>query len=245
MRRTVCLLVVICVIVAAAVLPAFAQVGEDLGDGLEVARKTLWQQIRQGGIIMIPIGLCSIAMVIFIVEQLLKFNRKKFLPDALVQSVGEAIDAKDLQRAYDVCDQNQMFFTKLIKAGLEKAHLRQEPVIRQAIEDAASRESEELQVANGYLSVVSVVSPMLGLFGTVLGMIRSFNDIAYAGALGKPTLLAEGVGQALVTTAAGLFVGIPAMVFYLYFRMHIRKLLVDVEKVTMDLVERMLKEQGQ
>ena len=165
-------------------------------------KTTLWTTVKDGGLVMIPIGMFSVAMVVLIVEQFLRFSKKRFLPQPVIQGITKAIDAKDLKHAYQICNQNPLFLTKIIKAGLEKAHTREEPVIRAAIEDEASREGESLHVANHYLSIVAVVSPMLGLFGTVVGMKILFDGIAYEKALGDPTRLAGGVGRARIATAA-------------------------------------------
>ena len=112
--------VLMCCAVAAAALQPVAAQEAPAADAAVVPQKTLWQTTKEGGPVMIPIGLCSIAMVMLIVEQALRFTKQRFLPEALIKQVRAAIDERDLQRAYDICDRNPLYLTKLIKAGLFK-----------------------------------------------------------------------------------------------------------------------------
>lgn len=198
---------------------------------------TFWQTMVAGGPTMIPLGLCSIGMVALIVELFLTLNQKKFFPKEAVKKLRAFVEANQLNEAYQFCLKNPSLLTDILKNGLEKVNTRQESVIKEAMQEIGLREAEKLQEPNNYLSVIAVISPMLGLMGTVTGMIKSFNAIAFAGALGKPTLLASGISEALITTAVGLFIGIPAMTLHLYFKQRTRKLLVKVEETCMDVVK--------
>ncbi|MBN2189599.1 MAG: MotA/TolQ/ExbB proton channel family protein [Candidatus Aureabacteria bacterium] len=228
MKKTLCCLlaVIFIVLVASA---AFCQ--EPAQDDSAQKGKTLWQTVKEGGIMMIIIGLVSVVMVYIIIRSFMTLSREKLIPSSFLDSIEKDIDGGNLQGVANSCVASDSFFAKILLAGLKKAHLGRDNM-EKAIEERGEREGEALKVMVNYLSVIATIAPMLGLLGTVSGMIKSFNAIAFAGAAGKPSLLASSVGEALVTTAFGLIVAIPAMAFYFYFKTHIANLIaISEEKV--------------
>ncbi|MCK9554809.1 MotA/TolQ/ExbB proton channel family protein [bacterium] len=228
MKKILCcflaVIFIICIVSA-----AFCQ--EPARDDSAQKGKTLWQTVREGGIMMIIIGLVSVVMVYIIIRSFMTLSREKLIPTSFLDSIEKDIDGGNLQGVANSCVENDSFFAKILLAGLKKAHLGRDNM-EKAIEERGEREGEALKVMVNYLSVIATIAPMLGLLGTVSGMIKSFNAIAFAGAAGKPSLLASSVGEALVTTAFGLIVAIPAMAFYFYFKTHIANLIaVSEEKV--------------
>ncbi|MDD5644720.1 MAG: MotA/TolQ/ExbB proton channel family protein [bacterium] len=222
-----CILAVIFVVLVASA--AFCQ--EPAQDDSAQKGKTLWQTVKEGGIMMIIIGLVSVVMVYIIIRSFMTLSREKLIPSSFLDSIEKDIDGGNLQGVANSCVASDSFFAKILLAGLKRAHLGRDNM-EKAIEERGEREGEALKVMVNYLSVIATIAPMLGLLGTVSGMIKSFNAIAFAGAAGKPSLLASSVGEALVTTAFGLIVAIPAMAFYFYFKTHIANLIaISEEKV--------------
>jgi biopolymer transport protein ExbB len=125
------------------------------------------------------------------------------------------------------------------------AHPDAEPTaLKDVVEGEGTRQSTAIQIQIQYLLDVAVISPMIGLLGTVFGMIRAFNVVAFDLAKAKPMLLAAGVAEALITTAAGLIIGIPAMMFYAYFRGRTSRLVSDLEAASGQLVTALMRSRG-
>lgn len=195
---------------------------------------TFWQLLISGGWIMLIIALLSVAAVALIVELFLKLRPSLIMPLDFLMTTKEALKSGDVKRAQDLCSLKKGFLANIIRGGLDKAGYSLK-AIQDAMTETGAKEATDLQQRVAYLSSIGTISPMLGLLGTVLGMIKSFNIIAFQAGLGKPTLLAGGVAQALVTTAFGLIVGIPAMGFYFYFRNRLEKIIADAEIVAGDV----------
>lgn len=200
---------------------AFAQ--EAAEEGVAEATKTettLWQMIRQGGWAMIPLGLMSTGMVYFIVQNGLALREKVLLrPDMMPEFITLMKDRKVLE-AHTLCKENETLFTYVFQAGLERCSRKGDinfGKIKEAIEEASTEEVTSYMKPIDYLSIIGATAPMLGLLGTVSGMIKAFQTIGAKG-MGKPAELAGNIGEALVTTATGLIIAIPAMLFYYYFR---------------------------
>ena len=203
---------------------AFAQ--ESTGAGVEgqatasVQQTTLWQMIRQGGWAMIPLGLMSSLMVYFIVQNGLALREKVLLrPDMLPEFI-KLMKDKKIVEAHTLCKENETLFTYVFQAGLERCSTTREinfGKVKEAIDEASTEEITSYMKPIDYLSIIGATAPMLGLLGTVSGMIKAFQTIGSQG-MAKPAALAGNIGEALVTTATGLIIAIPAMLFYYYFR---------------------------
>ena len=205
---------------------AFAQ---DAGEGAaeetaatsgQTEETTLWQMIKQGGWAMIPLGLMSMGMVYFIVQNGLATREKVLLRPDLMPEFIQLMKDKKVLEAHSLCKENETLFTYVFAAGLERCSTTGQinfGKIKEAIEEASTEEMTSYMKPIDYLSIIGATSPMLGLLGTVSGMIKAFQTIGTQG-MGKPEILAGNIGEALVTTATGLIIAIPAMLFYYYFR---------------------------
>lgn len=209
-------------------------------------QRTLFDTLADGGIVGILIGLLSLAAVGFMVEHLLTIRKSQLIPESVCQQLGQLIHAGRFEEAIEACQapENESLISDVVLAGLER-HRSSEfgfAEYRAACEEAGEDQTGRLYRKTEVLGVIGSVAPMLGLTGTVLGMIKAFNKIAATGGTPKPEELAEGIGQALVTTLLGLLVAIPAMVAFSYFRNRIDSLIAEagkrVEQITMPLGRR-------
>ncbi|MCF7816443.1 MAG: MotA/TolQ/ExbB proton channel family protein [Kiritimatiellales bacterium] len=200
---------------------AFAQqAAPEAAAAVTVQKTTLWEMIKQGGWTMYPLGLFSMGMIYFIVQNWLALREKVLLrPDMMPEFITLMKDKKILE-AHSLCKENETLFTYVFAAGLERCSTTG-PVnfskIKEAIEEASTEEVTQYMKPIDYLSIIGATAPMLGLLGTVSGMIKAFQTIGSQG-MGKPEVLAGNIGEALVTTATGLIIAIPAMLFYYFFR---------------------------
>ncbi len=199
---------------------------------------SLFSAIRQGGVMMIPIIGCSFALMVFVFERMLFLRRSRVIPRSFVRGVIEQLEQGQLERdeAIELCEENGSPIAQLFQAAL-KRYGRQAVEIEQAVLDAGERVSNSLRSYLRLFNTISNVTPLLGLLGTVLGMIEAFNAIAQTGAMGKPELLAGGIGQALLTTAAGLFVAIPAYTAYAFFLARADKLIIEMDLHVQRVIE--------
>jgi biopolymer transport protein ExbB len=181
----------------------------------------LWQMIVAGGPLnlafMGALGLISLVAAAVAIERLTNVTRGKLVPPALVRSLEELVRSGDhrMEKYQAICDQHPSPLANVLRAGLLRAG-RPLPEIEKALEDAAAREMAELRARVRPLSVAANVAPLIGLLGTVVGMLEAFRVASQAG-LGKAELLAEGIYLALETTVAGLLIAIPAMLCAAYF----------------------------
>lgn len=198
----------------------------------------LFAAIRQGGVMMIPIIGCSFGLMVFVFERLLALRRARVIPRSFVRGVIEQLEQQQLDRdeAIALCEENGSPTAELFQAAL-KRYGRPSVEIEQAVVDNGERVCNSLRSYLRLFSAISNITPLLGLLGTVLGMIEAFNSIAQTGAMGRPELLAGGIGQALLTTAAGLFVAIPAYIAYAYFVGRADKLIIEMDGQVQRVIE--------
>ena len=195
-----------------------------------IPTENLLRVIRDGGPLMIPIGLCSFVLLVFAFERSISLRRGRVVPRPFVRRFLQQLGDGQLDRdtALELCERNHSPAAEIFAAAVRKWG-RPSVEVEQAIIDAGERVTNHLRKHLRVLNGVSTVSPLLGLLGTVLGMIRAFNAIATADAMGKPELLASGISQALITTAAGLSVAIPALIAYLYFSGRVDQLIMTLD----------------
>ncbi|MDP3786265.1 MAG: MotA/TolQ/ExbB proton channel family protein [Candidatus Omnitrophota bacterium] len=210
------------------VLFAFSAMAEDAAATSAPKAMTLWDTWVAGGWCMPPIALCSVFGVALIIEMFIVLRKSEMLPIDYLGAVKMAIKNGDIQGAINLGSLRKGFLANVIQAGLEK-NGQELQIIQDAMTMSGVKEATSLQQRIGYLSSIGTISPMLGLLGTVFGMISSFNVIAFQAGLGKPTLLAKGVAEALITTAFGLIVGIPVMAFFFYFRNKANEITTEIE----------------
>jgi len=204
----------------------------------EIPTRSLLQVIRDGGPLMLPIAVCSFVLLMFVFERFISLRRGRVIPRPFVRRFLEQIrDGQlDQEQALALCDKNKSPVALVFAAGARKWG-RPSVEVEQAILDAGERVANTLRKYLRVLNGVSTVSPLLGLLGTVLGMIQAFNAIATADAMGRPEMLAGGISQALLTTAAGLSVAIPALIAFLYFSGRVDQLVIELDSLGQKLVD--------
>jgi biopolymer transport protein ExbB len=177
---------------------------------------TLTQLFVQGGPVMYALLIASVCVVWFTGEGFYALRIGKLAPKALVARLREAFSTGNYQEAWNICQSNKCFLANVLAAGLERIG-RGKDAVEFAIEETAMREATVLRTNMTYLSVIGVVSPMIGLTGTVWGMIKAFHTLGQNG-ITDPSKLAGNIGEVLVATASGLLVAIPAFVFFYILR---------------------------
>ena len=184
------------------------------------ADHSIWDMIKDGGplimIIWVLIIATSVTMVTLVIQNYMTLKKDKFAPPTLIETLRAIIGAGNYQEAWETCNANDNYLSNVLKAGLARLG-RGKDVVEAAISEQGLREATVVRTRNSYLSVIGVISPMLGLLGTVIGMIGAFSVLAGSG-ITDPRALSGKIGEVLVATASGLFIAIPAFVFYYIFR---------------------------
>lgn len=195
----------------------------------------MFELVKAGGWVMWPIIVCSIAAMAIIAERLWSLQKKLIVPADLLAKVQQWLDRKDLDGSRLATLRAHSPLGRVLAAGLANRHHAPE-IIKEAIEDAGRHTAPDLERYLNTLGTIAAITPFLGLLGTVVGMIQMFSGLATHG-VGDPTVVAKGISQALITTAAGLIVAIPSLMFYRYFRGRVSALLLDMERIALSLVE--------
>jgi len=199
--------------------------------------------IRDGGILMVPLLGCSFALAVFGIERLVNLRTGRVVPRLFASRLIEQLQSRQLTRgeALDVCEENGSPAAKVFAASIRRWG-RPAVEIEQAAIDACEREVNHLRRYRRVFNGVATVGPLLGLLGTVFGLIRSFNDVAGSGAMGRPDLLARGFGEALITTAMGLLVAIPAMVLHWFFTSRVDRLAMRLDETCQQVIDEISQE---
>jgi len=195
----------------------------------------VFELIKAGGWVMWPLILCSIAALAIIAERLYTLQKKSVMPPALLSQVQQWLAAKELDGSRLSLLRESSPLGRVLAAGLAN-RLHAHEVLKEAIEDAGRHMLPELERYLNTLGTIAAIAPFLGLLGTVLGMIQMFGGIGSHG-LGDPSIVAAGISQALVATAAGLAVAIPSLMFYRYLRGRVEELTVELEQEALKLIE--------
>jgi biopolymer transport protein ExbB len=214
------------------------EIAEPLVQESPIPTKNLLQVIHDGGPLMIAIGLCSVVLLVFVFERFISLRRGRVIPRPFVKRFLQQIREGQLdpEEAIELCERNRSPVAEVFAAAVRKWG-RPSVEVEQAMLDAGERVTNRLRKYLRVLNGVSTISPLLGLLGTVLGMIRAFNAIATADAMGNPEMLAGGISQALLTTAAGMSVAIPALIAYLYFAGRVDQLITEIDDLAQRIVD--------
>lgn len=228
--RTVTFL--IAALVVAAIVPAWAAAGAAEGaPAAEGEGDSLLELINKGGPVVYVIGLFSIVAIAVAVERVVSLRRNRIIPpdfmDGLSKAFGPA--GNDLAGALAYCERTPSPLANVVRAGVLKLGRRLE-IVEKAVEDAAGREADRMRRGLETLAMVGSISPLLGLLGTIYGMISAFRTAADQG-LGRAEVLATGIYEALVTTAAGLTVAVPTLLLYHFFVGRVERLTEEIESV--------------
>jgi biopolymer transport protein ExbB len=195
----------------------------------------MFELVKAGGWVMWPIILCSVAALAIIGERFWSLQKKYVSPPNLLAQVQQLLTRNELEPSHLVALRDSSPLGRILAAGLiNRDHDRE--VVKEAVENTGRHVVPELERYLRSLGTIAAISPFLGLFGTVIGMIQMFSGIGQHG-VGDPSIVAAGISTALITTAAGLAVAIPSLMFYRYFRGRVNQLLLDMEQEAVKLVE--------
>lgn len=201
--------------------------------------QSVWDFAVKGGPVMIPIGICSLVALAVIVERLVSLRRRRVIGDELLAGLRRVLDDRVSNRAaaLEYCRSSGTAMAAVLAAGLKKLGATRE-VLEKYMAEAAEREVLALRTHLRLLSVITSIAPLLGLLGTIFGMITAFQTVATsAEALGKTELLAKGIYEAMITTAAGLMVAIPTLASYHWISARIDGLVRDMNHVASEFLE--------
>ena len=191
--------------------------------------------VRAGGWLMLPIILCSVIALAIIVERLWTLQVRRVLPKHLVAQVWRWEKIHQLNDEHLKELQSSSPLGSILAAGIVNRHQNRD-VMKESIEDIGRHIVHELERYLNSLGTIAAITPLLGLLGTVIGMIKVFATITTQG-VGDPGALAGGISEALITTAAGMSVAIPTLMFYRYFRGRVRMLVLKMEQEALTMVE--------
>lgn len=211
---------------------------EPAGDGKILASKSLFQVIGSGGPLMIPIGACSILLMVFVFERMISLRKGRIIPRPFVKRFIEQLrdEQLDADAAMALCEENKSPVSDVFAAAIQKWD-RPSVEIEQAIIDSGERVANSLRRYLRLINGVATVTPLLGLLGTVLGMIQAFDAIGTASASVRPEVaIAGGISEALLTTAAGLIVAVPALTAYLFFVGRVDQLVMEIDSLGQQIV---------
>ena len=187
----------------------------------------MWEMILAGRYMMIPISLASLVGLAVLIERFIVLNQRRIVVPEIAEAVETLSASDDLRVAYAICERRPGPFANIVRAGLDHAD-NDWTVIRDVLQETGRQEATRLTRRLGVLETVAAVSPLLGLLGTVLGMIRTFAVVSSTG-LGNPETLSSGISEAMVTTAAGLIIGIPALVAYNWLNGRADRIIFELE----------------
>jgi biopolymer transport protein ExbB len=204
---------------------------------LHVPTKSLWDMVMAGGPTMVPLAGCSVVLLIFIFERAVSLRRARIAPRPFIKRFLHQVREGQLDRdgALALCEENGTPVARVFAVAAKKWG-RSSVEMEQAVMDAGERIVTGLRRYLRVLSGLHTVTPLIGLFGTVMGIITSFNALATSEALGKAEMLAQGISEALLATAAGLTVAIPALIAYLYFVGKVDQLTVELDAAGQELI---------
>lgn len=195
----------------------------------------MFELIQAGGWLMWPIILCSVVAMAIVIDRLWAYQNKKVIPDDLLPQIWHQEQNGGIDLAHIESFRKNSPLGRILAAGLSnRDHSRE--VMKEAIEEEGRQVVHELERYLNTLGTIAAVTPLLGLLGTVIGMIKVFAAITNAG-VGNPEILAGGISEALITTAAGLSVAIPSLIFYRYLSGRVDKLVIAMEEQAVKMVE--------
>jgi biopolymer transport protein ExbB len=220
-----------------AAAPAATAAPADAGAPAAGTTKTLWQQIQEGGWVMVPIGLFSLGMVYFTADGIFRTRGARLAPAEHERQLKALFQAGDYVGAYRFCQGNPSPLTNVVRAGVSlmgEGKLAAE----EGMTAELAKENSRIQTWISYLSVIGVCSPMIGLLGTVTGMIRAFSTLASSG-IGDPSSLSASIGEVLTATASGLFIAIPAFIAFYFLRNRAVSAMHHLQDIVLSLFRKM------
>ena len=215
---------------------SYAAIAADAEAGAGVEKETVFTLIAKGGYLMIPLGIASILALALGLERFISLRKDRVLPDEFSDGLMKAWENDPTgKEATEYCDEAGGAVGHIFKAGIRRVAKGPEAV-EKAIEDVGSREADKMKRSLRPLSIIAAVSPLLGLLGTVYGMIDAFQKTSASGGTAKTAMLASGIYEALVTTAAGLTIAIPALLLYQFLLGRVDKLIDEIDEAGTEFV---------
>ena len=200
---------------------------------------SVWDFVVKGGPMMIPIALASLVALTVIIERLVSLRRSRVIPPDFLGGLKAVMDDDKKERgaAVDYCRDDGSPVAAVLEAGIRRLGQSVE-LVEKHVQEAGERAVLHLRKYLRSLSVIASIAPLMGLLGTIFGMIRAFQTVAGSGqALGRTELLAEGIYEALITTAAGLLVAIPVLIGYHWLSAQIERLVSDIDAMAVDFID--------
>ena len=196
--------------------------------------ESVFDMVMNGGPLMLPIALCSIVSIAYVVERSIRLREGELGSTRYGKRILAQLDEGGPERALEACERESKPLGRILHAGLKRFS---SPVmeLEKAVEDAGAREVKRLNANLKPLVIVGMIAPLLGLLGTVWGMIEAFSNIALQDGLGKPEMLASGISQALITTAAGLSIAIPTQAAHFWLRGRVDRFIHRAEDLFLEL----------
>jgi len=191
--------------------------------------------LMKGGVILWVIILLSFIGAAIIIERLLYFKKTRVDEEKLFYRIKATVEKKHFDEALNICDSTVSPFTSLMKTGIEHRNYPKH-IQKEVLQEAANQEIPQLERYLSFLGTIAHISPLLGLLGTVTGNIKAFGVLGSFGAVSDPSILAKGISEALITTAAGIIVSIPAVIFYNYLVDKVGKILIKMESQVNDMI---------
>jgi biopolymer transport protein ExbB len=195
----------------------------------------VYEFLVKGGPIVIPIILCSVVALGVFLERIWALQKHRIIPDSFIKRIEELIGEQRLGDALLLCQENHNPMARVMAAALRTAK-RSRARIKESVEEVGKYEGAMLERYVEVVGTIAAISPLLGLLGTVLGMIRVFQRVEEFG-LGDPSVFASGIWEALITTAIGLSVAIPAFIFYKYLLARVDRLIIEMEDRSLAMID--------
>ncbi|PAW82222.1 MAG: hypothetical protein B9S31_00980 [Spartobacteria bacterium Tous-C9RFEB] len=178
------------------------------------------ETILHGGPLIVMIWICilgtSVVMITYIIQLFMTLRVESLAPKALLDSLASSVRAGNFQEAWEICNANKVYIAQVLRGALERLG-RGKDAVENSLIELSMREGQIIKTKISYISVIGVIAPMIGLLGTVIGMMGAFAVLGSSG-VADPRGLALRIGEVLMATASGLFIAIPAFIFYYYFR---------------------------
>lgn len=195
----------------------------------------MFEFLARGGVLMIPLGICSVISLAIIIERALNLRSVRVLPPDMLQQARQLLAENQVGEAIILCRRQPSAAGRVLLAAISNFD-REKEELKSIVEDAGRQEVPVLDRYLGVLGTIAAISPLIGITGTVFGMIRTFATISEKG-VAHPSQLAGGIYEALITTAAGLVIAIPTLIFYNYFSARSDRLILELEKQAYRVVE--------
>jgi biopolymer transport protein ExbB len=201
-----------------------------------VKTMTLWKILVSGGPLMLVLALFSMIALALVIYDFICFKPEKICPEVFYEKALNALTGKKFVLARQMCEAQTHLLADMVKIGLQRRETGR-MLIRESMENCARAQIDALWQNISYLSDIAVIAPLVGLLGTVVGMIQAFNTLAVQATVVKPILLSAGVSTAMVATAGGLTVAIPVLAFHAILRGKVQRITNVIENYTADLVK--------